>query len=65
MTTLTIALEEEELQQLQQIARQLGMRVEDLFRLSLGEYIARHQNFVKTVEQVLRKNDELYRRLAL
>lgn len=64
MTDLTVKLEEEQLEQFQQIAQRMGMKVDELVRLSVGEYVARHRAFESVAQEVLRKNDELYRRLA-
>jgi hypothetical protein len=64
MPTLTIALNDEEMRYLEQTAHQLGLRVEDLVRLGIDEYVARRQRFERAADYVLRKNAELYRRLA-
>lgn len=64
MEKLTIAVEKNHLQYLQQTAKKLGVAVEDLVRLGIDEYVARHQLFEKAADYVLRKNAELYRRLA-
>jgi len=64
MTTLTIALDEQQLHHLQDAARVLGVEVEELVRMSIDEYCARRQLVQQATEYVLAKNAELYRRLA-
>ena len=64
MANLTIHLDDEQIQTFQQIARQLGLSVEDLVQLSVGEYVSRNAKFERVAEAVLKKNEELYRRLA-
>jgi antitoxin FitA len=47
------------------MAARLGVRPEDLVRLSLEELLSRPEDdFQRAVEHVLKKNTELYRRLA-
>jgi len=64
MPTLTIAIKEDQLQRLQQTASYLGVAVEEVVDRSIEEYLARHQCFQEAADYVLRKNAELYRRLA-
>ena len=65
MSTITIALPEEHLVKLNEMARQLGVVPEDLVRVSIEELLARPEaDFEQTVDYVLTKNAELYRRLA-
>jgi hypothetical protein len=65
MSTITIALPEEHLVKLNEMARQLGVVPEDLVRVSIEELLARPEaDFEQAVEYVLTKNAELYRRLA-
>jgi hypothetical protein len=60
-----IPLSEEHLEQLQAIARQVGVTPEELARAGLEEWLARpREDFVKAAHYVLEKNAELYRRLA-
>ena len=65
MVTITIELSEEQLRYLSEIARQLGIRPEELVRASIQDLLARpDQAFEQAVSYVLEKNAELYRRLA-
>lgn len=65
MSTITIALPEEHLVRLNEMARQLGVVPEDLVRVSIEELLTRPEaDFEQAVNYVLRKNAELYRRLA-
>lgn len=65
MSTITVALPEERLDKLNEMARQLGVGPEELVRVSIEELLTRPEpDFEQAVEYVLRKNAELYRRLA-
>ena len=65
MSTITVALPEERLVKLNEMARQLGVVPEDLVRVSIEELLARPEaDFEQAVDHVLTKNAELYRRLA-
>jgi hypothetical protein len=65
MSTITVALPEERLAKLNELARQLGIVPEDLVRVSIEELLARPEaDFEQAVDHVLKKNAELYRRLA-
>jgi antitoxin FitA len=65
MTQITIELAEERLRILQQRADTLGMTVEELIQRGIDDLLARPQDeFQKTLDYVLEKNAELYRRLA-
>jgi hypothetical protein len=65
MSTITVALPEERLVKLNEMARQLGVVPEDLVRVSIEELLARPEaDFEQAVDHVLSKNAELYRRLA-
>lgn len=65
MTTITIEVPEERLQQLKQRAAELGMTVEDLMQLSIAEVLSRPgDELQQAMDYVLQKNAELYRRLA-
>jgi antitoxin FitA len=65
MTTLTISLSEDRLQQLKERAAQLRVAPEDLVRASIEELLSRPQEeFQHALTYVLNKNAELYRRLA-
>ena len=50
---------------IKEIAKNLHMTPEDLVRVSIDELLSRpDEDFQKAVEHVLKKNIELYRRLA-
>ena len=63
--TLTVALSDERLNQLQELARRLGVAPEDLIRLSVEELLARPaEDFARVADYLIKKNADLYRRLA-
>ena len=64
-TLLTITLSPEELQQLNDAAQRLQMTPEELIQLSVKSFLRRpNHSFQDAAEYVLRKNNELYKRLA-
>ena len=65
MSTITVALPEERLAKLNEMARQFGVVPEELVRVSIEELLTRPEvDFEKAVNYILTKNAELYRRLA-
>jgi antitoxin FitA len=65
MTTLTISLPEDRLQQLKEQAARFGIAPEELVRASIEELLTRpDEEFQRALTYVLTKNAELYRRLA-
>jgi antitoxin FitA len=65
MSTITVALPEERLVELHEKARQLGVVPEELVRVSIEELLTRPEaEFEQAANYVLKKNAELYRRLA-
>jgi hypothetical protein len=65
MPAITIPLSEDCLQRLRELAERAGVSPEDLARAGLEDWLARPRgDFAKAAEYVLRKNAELYRRLA-
>ena len=65
MTTLTITLPEERLARLQEIADRYHVKAEDLARAGIEELLKQPDEKLKqAAEYILRKNAELYRRLA-
>ena len=65
MSSITINLAEERLVKLREIAARLGVSPEELVRMSVEELLARpEEDFQRAGDYVLRKNAELYRRLA-
>jgi predicted DNA-binding protein len=64
-TTLSVTIPVEHHQKLSRIAEHLGVSAEDLVRTSIETLIAQPpQDFAEAVDYVLKKNAELYRRLA-
>lgn len=65
MSSITVELEPEQFAKLQSIAERLGVSVESLARSSLEDLlVGPDDKFERAAEYVLRKNKELYRRLA-
>ena len=65
MSTLTIALTEDRLHKLQEIARRFQIAPEDLVRVSIEELLSLPEDdFRQALDLVLNKNAELYQRLA-
>jgi len=65
MTAITIPLSEDRLRRLYELAARAGVSPEDLARAGLEEWLAGpREDFQKAAKYVLRKNAELYRRLA-
>jgi predicted transcriptional regulator len=62
---LTIELSSAQAERLHREAERLGLAPEDLARAALADLLAtRDDDFNAAAERVLRKNEELYRRLA-
>lgn len=65
MVTYTISLSEKQAQQLSEVASQYHVAPEELVRASIEDLLNRPQSdFQKALDYVLKKNEELYRRLA-
>lgn len=65
MTTITIELPNERLQELQEMALKLGVSMEELVRVSVEDMLTQpEEQFRKAAQYVLKKNSELYKRLA-
>ncbi|HMF14224.1 MAG TPA: ribbon-helix-helix protein, CopG family [Gemmataceae bacterium] len=65
MTALSVSLSEQRLEQLQQLARREGVSPEELARASLEDWLRQpREDFAEAARYVLRKNRELYERLA-
>ncbi len=65
MAQFTVALPDERLLKLQEMARRLHITPEELVRASIEEIITRpEEEFERAAGFVLKKNAELYRRLA-
>lgn len=65
MTTITIALPDERLQELQERAVQYRVSPEELVQVSIEDLLSRpDESFRRAVDYVIHKNADLYRRLA-
>jgi hypothetical protein len=65
MTTITVPLTEERLEQLRELARRAGVAPEELARAGLEDWLRQpRDDFAAAARHVLQKNAELYRRLA-
>jgi len=65
MTTITISLPDDRLEQLKEIAARLRVAPEELVQASIEELLTRpDKEFRQALKYVLNKNAELYRRLA-
>jgi antitoxin FitA len=65
MASITVDIPDEQLQKLQQLARDSQVSPEDLLRVNIEDWLARPQDeFTQAASYVLKKNVELYRRLA-
>lgn len=65
MASITVDISDDQLQKLQQLARDSKVSPEDLLRVNIEEWLARPQDeFSQVADYVLNKNAELYRRLA-
>ena len=65
MTRITISLPEDRLRELEEIATRFHVSAEELVRVSVEELLAKPKDeFQSVVDYVLKKNAELYRRLA-
>ncbi len=65
MTTFTITLPDERVKRLQELADRFRVAPEELVRASLEELLTRPmEDFQQALERVLRKNVDLYKRLA-
>lgn len=65
MTTITIDLPSESLQKLQEMALKFGVSMEELVLVSVEDLLTHpEEQFRKAAQYVLKKNAELYKRLA-
>jgi hypothetical protein len=65
MTTITIALPDDRLLKLKEMATRFGVAPEELVRVSIEELLTRPEEALeRAIDYVLNKNAELYRRLA-
>lgn len=65
MAEVTVTLSTEELQRLKDLGEREGLTVDQVVKLGIQELINQpDESFRKAVQHILRKNAELYRRLA-
>ncbi len=65
MHTITITIPDDRLVKLQQTATRLGISMEELILMGVEEVLNQpEETFQGTVDYVLKKNAELYQRLA-
>ena len=65
MTTITITLTEDCLVRLRETADRVGVSPEELARVGIEDLLSKPDDaFERAVDHVLKKNAELYRRLA-
>ena len=66
MTTITIEVPNERLQKLREMAQRLGVSMEELVQVSVEDMLTQpEEQFRKAAQYVLKKNKELYKRLAV
>lgn len=65
MSNITVSVPDAQLTQLKEKAARLGITLADLVLLSIEDTLSRpDEDFRQTADYVLRKNSDLYRRLA-
>jgi len=64
MSNLTISLPDDRMSKLKEMAADLGTTAEELVRASVEDLLGRPEEFRKAADYVLKKNEELYRKLA-
>ena len=65
MTTIIVELSQARIKQLDELAAKLGITKEALAALGIEDLLNKpEEEFQRTVEYVLKKNAELYKRLA-
>ena len=65
MTSITIALSEDRLEKLEEIASRLGIMPEELVLVSIEELLTRPAaDFERAADHLLAKNADLYQQLA-
>lgn len=63
--TINLELDEQQTQRLQDTARRLNVSVSDLAKAAINDLLAKpDSDFEQAATRVLKKNAELYRRLA-
>ena len=65
MSSITVAVTDEQMAKLNELAKRFGVSPEDLLRLRIDEMLSDHdEKFYDAAARALRKNADLYRRLA-
>lgn len=65
MSNITITLTDERMQQLEKLAQEAKVPPEELLRARIENWLScPPKDFLQAAQHVLRKNQELYRRLA-
>ena len=64
MTTINIPLSEVRMEQLSLLAQKSGVSREEFLRRHVEEYLTSEEQFRQAAHYVLKKNQELYRRLS-
>ncbi len=65
MSTISITLSDDRLEKLREIAKRFNVSPEDLARVSIEELLTRpDESFQQAADYILKKNTDLYRRLA-
>ena len=65
MASITIDISDEQLHKLQALAQESGISLEDLLRARIEDWLSHPtSDFAQAANYVLKKNAELYRRLA-
>ncbi|MGF1936544.1 MAG: ribbon-helix-helix protein, CopG family [Nostoc sp. ChiQUE02] len=65
MASITIEISDEQLQKLQALAQENGISLEELLRARIEDWLSQPTSkFAQAANYVLKKNAELYRRLA-
>jgi antitoxin FitA len=65
MASITVNISDEQLRQLKQLAQESNISAEDLLRASIEDWLTCPKDeFTEAADYVLKKNAELYRRLA-
>ena len=65
MATITISIEDKQIQELRKKAEMHGLQLEELIIASIRDLISQPDNeFTEALKRVLKKNKELYKRLA-
>ena len=63
--TLNLELDEQQIQRLQDAARRLNVSVNELAKAAINDLLAKPEpDFEQAASRILKKNAELYRRLA-